>query len=255
MTAIFTKAPVGRGRSGESLSIEERILPHRFRGFERRHGLAAWRAGATPLQAHDRGARLHFSGAAVDEDGDGYNRGMSVAQRPDVESLPADLDSFLANFFSRRGWHSEIRYDSAENRLYLVVRLASSRLSADDRFFSLVEHFARAQDSLLRQRAGLPLQCRVFATDGSELTGTLHERGSSYLDDSARGAGMRRRLLLLSARRRFLLRVLPGALLWALAFAFLVGVVGLRFDIVVLVSLGALAIQAFVLMLTPGPRR
>jgi hypothetical protein len=173
---------------------------------------------------------------------------MSVPQRPDVESIPADLDSFLSNFFSRRGWHSEIRYDPAEDRLYLDVRLASARLSADDRFFSLVEHFARAQDTLLRRRTGLPLQCRVFATDGSELTGTLHERGSSYLDDGARGAGMRRRLFLLGFRRRLVLRVLPGIVLWALAFAFVVGVLGLRFYIALAVAIGALAIQALVLV-------
>ena len=83
-------------------------------------------------------------------------------ERPDVENIPGDLDRFLGNFFNRRGWRSEIKYDPAEDRLYLDVRLASAKLSADDRFFSLVEYFARAQDAVLRQRAGLPLQCRVF---------------------------------------------------------------------------------------------
>ena len=135
---------------------------------------------------------------------------MGVMERPDVENIPGDLDRFLGNFFSRRGWRSEIKYDPAEDRLYLDVRLANARLSADDRFFSLVEYFARAQDSVLRQHAGLPLQCRVFADDGRDLTGTLHARGSSYLDDNARGTGMRRRLLLLSFRRRFLARVAAG---------------------------------------------
>ena len=136
-------------------------------------------------------------------------------ERPDVENIPGDLDRFLGNFFSRRGWRSEIKYDPAEDRLYLDVRLESAKLSADDRFFSLVEYFARAQDSVLRQRAGLPLQCRVYTADGRDLTGTLHARGSSYLDDNARGTGMRRRLLMLSFRRRFVVRVLPGALAWA----------------------------------------
>ena len=133
-----------------------------------------------------------------------------MTERPDVENIPGDLDRFLGNFFNRRGWRSEIKYDPAEDRLYLDVRLANAKLSADDRFFSLVEYFARAQDAVLRQRAGLPLQCRVFTADGRDLTGTLHSRGSSYLDDNERGTGMRRRLLALSFRRRFILRVLPG---------------------------------------------
>jgi len=83
-----------------------------------------------------------------------------MARRPDVESIPADLDRFLATFFARGGWRSEIKYDPSDDRLYLEVRLESRRLSADDRFLSLVEYFARAQDAVLRQRAGLPLQCR-----------------------------------------------------------------------------------------------
>ena len=176
-------------------------------------------------------------------------------QRPDVENLPADLDRFLGNFYNRRGWRSEIKYDPAENRLYLDVRLASHKLSGDDRFFSLLEYFARSQDSVLRQSSGLPLQCRVFATDGSDLSGTLHKRGSSYLDDNARGTGMRRRLLWLSFRRRFLASILPGALLWAFAFIFVVGVVGLRVDIALAVSIGALTIQALVLWVASGRGR
>ena len=177
-----------------------------------------------------------------------------MTERPDVENLPGDLDRFLGNFFNRRGWRSEIKYDPAEDRLYLDVRLANAKLSADDRFFSLVEYFTRAQDSVLRQRAGLPLQCRIYTADGQDLTGTLHSRGSSYLDDNERGNGMRRRLLLLSFRRRFLARVIPGALLWALVFAVLVGIVGVRFDIVLLVAIGALAVQALVLWSSGGRR-
>jgi hypothetical protein len=175
---------------------------------------------------------------------------MGVMERPDVENIPGDLDRFLGNFFSRRGWRSEIKYDPAEDRLYLDVRLESAKLSADDRFFSLVEHFTRAQDAVLRQRAGLPLQCRVYTADGRDLSGTLHARGSSYLDDNERGSGMRRRLLMLSFRRRFIVRVLPGALLWAVVFAVLVGVVGLRLDVVLAIALGALAVQAVVLWST-----
>jgi hypothetical protein len=178
---------------------------------------------------------------------------MGVMERPDVENIPGDLDRFLGNFFSRRGWRSEIKYDPAEDRLYLDVRLAGDRLTDDDRFYSLVEYYARAQDTVLRQRAGLPLQCRVYAADGRDLTGTLHARGSSYLDDNARGHGMRRRLLLLSFRRRFVWRVLPGAVLWAVVFALLVGVVGLPFDLVLVIAIGALAVQA--VLLWSGARR
>ena len=177
-----------------------------------------------------------------------------MTERPDVENIPGDLDRFLGNFFSSRGWSSEIKYDPAEDRLYLDVRLESAKLSADDRFFSLVEYFARAQDSVLRQRAGLPLQCRVYTADGRDLTGTLHARGSSYLDDNARGTGMRRRLMMLSFRRRFLVRVLPGAFAWAAVFAVLVGVVGLRVDVVLAIALGALAVQAVVLSSTARRR-
>jgi len=168
-----------------------------------------------------------------------------MARRPDVESIPADLDRFLATFFARGGWRSEIKYDPSDDRLYLEVRLESRRLSADDRFLSLVEYFARAQDAVLRQR-GLPLQCRLYAADGSELTTLLHSRGSSYLDDNARGSGMKRRLAWLGFRRRFFLRILPGAVLWAATFVFIVNVIGLTPSLAMLVALAALGLQAVV---------
>ena len=174
---------------------------------------------------------------------------MSMAKRPDVESIPADLDRFLGTFFNRRGWRSEIKFDPAEDRLYLEVRLESPTLSADDRFLSLVEYFARAQNAVLRQGAGLPLQCRLYGSDGSELTGVLHTRGSSYLDDDARGSGMRRRLAWLGFRRRFFARVAPGALLWTTALILVVGVMGVPLDVAVVVALLALGVQALVLFL------
>jgi hypothetical protein len=180
---------------------------------------------------------------------------MDAMQQPEVEHIPANLDDFLSTFFSRGGWRSEIKYDHAEDRLYLNVRLERAKLSADDRFLSLVEYYTRAQDAALRQRSGLPLRCRLFAADGRELTITLHTRGSSYLDDNARGSGMRRRLLWLGFRRRFLVRVVPGALLWALAFAFLVAVAGVPFDVVILVAIGALIVQSLVLFSLAGRRR
>jgi hypothetical protein len=174
---------------------------------------------------------------------------MSMAKRADVESIPADLDRFLGAFFNNRGWRSEIKFDPAEDRLYLEVRLESRSLSADDRFLSLVEYFARAQDAVLRQQAGLPLQCRLYSSDGHELTTVLHARGSSYLDDDARGSGMRRRLAWLGFRRRFFVRIAPGALLWAAALVFVVGVVGVRLDVAVLVALLALGVQTVALLL------
>ena len=73
----------------------------------------------------------------------------------------------------------------------------------DDRFLSLIEYFARAEDTVLRQRDGVKLQCRLYGADGGELTTTLHTRGSSYLDDNSRGSRMRRRLAWLGFRRRF----------------------------------------------------
>lgn len=168
----------------------------------------------------------------------------------DVEHIPHDLDRFLGNFFNRRGWRSEIKYDPAENRLYLDVRLAASRLSRDDRFLSLVAYFIRAQDAVLRQRSSVKLQCRLFAADGSELTTVLHTRGSSYLDDNGRGSGMRRRLAWLGFRRRLLLRILPSMLLWMLTFVLVVGVLGLSLDVALLLSFGALLTQYAVIYLT-----
>jgi hypothetical protein len=180
---------------------------------------------------------------------------MSMAKRPDVESIPADLDRFLGTFFNSRGWRSEIKFDPAADRLYLEVRLEGQKLSADDRFLSLVEYFARAQDAVLRQQAGLPLQCRLYATDGREITTVLHTRGSSYLDDDARGSGMRRRLAWLGFRRRFFARVAPGALLWATALIFVVNVVGVRLDVAIAIALLALGAQAIVLFLLTSRRR
>jgi hypothetical protein len=171
---------------------------------------------------------------------------MTMAQHQDVEKIPADLDRFLGTFFNKRGWSSEIKYDSAANRLYLEVRLASRRLSEDDRFLSLVEYFARAEDAVLRRNSGLPLNCRLYSTDGSELTTLLHARGSSYLDDNARGTGMRRRLAWLGFRRRFVARILPGALLWAAALVVVVGVMRVPLDVTLAVVLVALGVQAVV---------
>ena len=210
-------------------------------------------AGIAPSDGEDKRDGHATTGPsqrpAADDTGDGYNRSVSTAKRPDPERIPADLDRFLGTFFTTRGWHSEIKFDPAEDRLYLEVRLESLKLSADDRFLSLVEYFARAQDAVLRRQAGLPLQCRLYASDGRELTTMLHTRGSSYLDDDARGSGMRRRLAWLGFRRRFFVRVAPGTLLWAATLVFVVGVVGLPLGIAIGSALLALGFQAIALFL------
>jgi hypothetical protein len=167
----------------------------------------------------------------------------------DIERIPTDLDRFLASFFDRRGWSSEIKYDPADNQLYLDVRLASGKLSADDRFLSLVEYFTRVQDAVLRKDSDIKLQCRLYGADGNELTTVLHMRGSSYLDDDRRESGMRRRLAWLSFRRRFLVRTVPGALLWTATYVLVVAVIGVPIDIAIMVSFGALLLQYGILFL------
>jgi hypothetical protein len=66
---------------------------------------------------------------------------------------------------------------------------------------------------------------------------------------------MRRRLLILSFRRRFIWRVLPGALLWALVFTVLVGYVGMPISLVLVVAFAAIAVQALLIWSTAGRRR
>ncbi len=176
-------------------------------------------------------------------------------QRPDVEHIPADLDRFLGNFFDRRGWTTEIKFDPDEDRLFLHVKLGTGRLSEDDRFFSLVEYFVRAQAALLRRASGLTLQCRLFAADGTDLTGRLHDRGGVYLDDGSRGPVMRRKLAWLGFRRRLVRTLVPTTLLWALAFAVVVGVIGLSFSTAMWIAVVALVVQGAVLSLTTSRGR
>jgi hypothetical protein len=160
-----------------------------------------------------------------------------------VERLPADLDRFLGNFFARGGWRSAITYDPHASRLCLEVRLADARLSADDRFFSLLEYYIRAQRMVLRGTSGVQLQCRIYAADGSDLTARLQSRAARYLDDNRHGAQMRRRLMVLSLRRRLFSRVIPTIVLWVAAIAFTVAVIGLPFATTVTVTLVALLLQ------------
>lgn len=180
---------------------------------------------------------------------------MSQSRRPDVERLPADLDRFLAAFFDSGGWQAEIKFDPAADLLFLDVRLETGQLLDDDRFFSLVEHFARTQARSLRRAAGLSLRCRLYAVDGADLTGLLHQRAARYLDDDEHGATMRRRLAWLGFRRRFVRAVLPGAALWAGAFAIVTGVIGLSLPVAVALGLGALALQALATSAIAARRR
>lgn len=171
---------------------------------------------------------------------------MKGERRPQVERLPADLDRFLGDFFDRRSWRAEIKYDPVENLLFLDVRLESGRLCHDDRFFSLVEYFARAHRGVLRRAGGVSFKCRLFDPNGADLTTVLHQRGSAYLDDLERGSSMRRRLAWLGLRRRLLHEVLPSALLWAGAIVLVTGPIGLPLPIAVAVTLGAVGVQAAV---------
>jgi hypothetical protein len=180
---------------------------------------------------------------------------MSATSEHYVESLPADLDRFLDNFFAKKGWRSEIEYDAAAARLCLRLKLADMRLYADDRFFSLVEYYVRAQRSFLRQNGGVQLQCKLTASDGTDLTPQLQRLGATYLDDATRGSQMRRRLAWLGFRRRFVRRLLPGSLLWGAAVSLLV----LRFHIPLPVTMflcfSAVLVQAAFIQFTSVRRR
>ena len=180
---------------------------------------------------------------------------MKGERRPQVERLPADLDRFLGDFFDRRSWRAEIKYDPVENLLFLDVRLESGRLSQDDRFFSLVEYFARAHRGQLARAGGLSFKCRLFDPEGADLTTVLHQRGSAYLDDRERGSTMRRRLGWLGLRRRLVRAVLPSSLLWAGAIALVTGPIGLPLPTAVAVALGAVAVQAAVTSGATSARR
>ncbi len=182
-----------------------------------------------------------------------YNRRMRGRPRPDVEHLPDDLDRFLGAFFDCRDWQAEIKFDPAQDLLFLDVRLESGRLSDDDRFFSLVEHFARAQRAVLRTAGGLSFRCRLFAPNGADLTTVLHQRGAAFLDDHERGAAMRKRLAWLGFRRRLVRSLAPMAVLWAGTLALVTVVIGLPLPEAALLAAGGLGLQVL-LRATPAPR-
>jgi len=177
-------------------------------------------------------------------DRDRYNADMKTTTRPDVERLPADLDRFLSDFFDSRDWQAEIKFDPVANLLFLDVRLATGRLSNDDRFFSLVEHFSRTRHAVLRAAGSLSFRCRLYAPDGADLTARLHERGSAYLDDHERAPAMRRRLMWLGLRRRLVRDVAPMTAVWTAAVAVITLVVGLPVNLALVLAAGGIGLQA-----------
>ena len=66
---------------------------------------------------------------------------------------------------------------------------------------------------------------------------------------------MRRRLAWLGFRRRFFVRVAPGALLWAAALVFVVGVIGLRLEVAIGITLLAFCIQTITLFILASRNR
>lgn len=168
---------------------------------------------------------------------------MSAESHGNLEGIAAELDSFLGAFFNRTGWRSEVKFDPATDRLYLVVRLANDRLSTDDRFLALVEHFTRLRGGHLRQSTGLRLESRLFSVEGSEITSALRSRGAHHLDDDARAVRMRRRLGWLGLQQHLVRRVLPGALLWATALVLVVAVIGLPMNLALILAVVAVTVQ------------
>jgi hypothetical protein len=180
---------------------------------------------------------------------------MERQRHTDVECLPADLDRFLTTFFDRREWRADIKFDPSLNLLYLDVRLESPRLSDDDRFFSLVEYFSRAQRGALHAAGGLSFRCRLYDADGADLTQVLHQRGSAFLDDVEQGSTMRRRLAWLGFRRRLLRHVVPATLLWAGAVAVVRGAIGLPLATTIALAFAALAVQVALVSLPTARQR
>ena len=93
-----------------------------------------------------------------------------------VEEMPADFDRFVGGFFPRKAWTCRVKYDHRETRLFLEVTLADSRLSADDRFLTLLAFYARSQRLFLRQNAGIELQCRAAQRAGNRPLGRRARR-------------------------------------------------------------------------------
>jgi hypothetical protein len=163
-----------------------------------------------------------------------------------IESIPRELDRYLDGFYARKCWRASLGYEPHAGRWLLEIRLTDATLRNDDRFFSLLEHFVRTQRHLVRQTSGDIFLCSLLDADGRDMTARQHSRGSSFLDDAEKAPAMRRRLTILGVRRRFWTALLPGAFLWAAAFALMLGVFHFTVQLALLITMAALALQLLV---------
>ena len=173
----------------------------------------------------------------------GYNGCMSERAERYVETLASDLDSFLADFFPRKKWQSRVQYDHRAHRFFLDVTIRDAGLAGDERFVSLVALYSRGQRRVMRERAGLELHCRLFSTEGADLTARLRSAESSYLADGA-GSQIGRRLAWLGFRQRLVRHFIPRSLLWGAAIVLLVAGLGFTVSEAVLLCFAALLAQA-----------
>jgi hypothetical protein len=166
-----------------------------------------------------------------------------------VEEMPADFDRFVGGFFPRKAWTCRVKYDHRDTRLFLEVTLADSRLSADDRFLTLIAFYARSQRLFLRQNAGIELQCRLLSEEGTDLSDGV--RGAeSRLDDETTAPALGRRLAWLGFRRKFVRSFLPRTLLWAGVIAVLTYGLGFSLTLSIGLCLIATLVQAVLTGLT-----
>jgi len=166
-----------------------------------------------------------------------------------VEEMPADFDRFVGGFFPRKAWTCRVKYDHRETRLFLEVTLADSRLSADDRFLTLLAFYARNQRLFLRRNAGIELQCRLLTEQGTDLSDGV--RGAeSRLDDETTAPALGRRLAWLGFRRKFVRSFLPRTLLWAGVIAVLTYGLGFSLTLSIGLCLIATLVQAVLTGLT-----
>jgi hypothetical protein len=166
-----------------------------------------------------------------------------------VEEMPADFDRFVGGFFPRKAWTCRVKYDHRDTRLFLEVTLADSRLSADDRFLTLIAFYARSQRLFLRQNAGIELQCRLLSEEGTDLSDGV--RGAEgLLDDETTAPALGRRLAWLGFRHRFVRSFLPRTLLWAGVIAVLTYGIGFSLTLSIGLCLIATLIQTVLTGLT-----
>jgi hypothetical protein len=180
---------------------------------------------------------------------------MSERTERYVESLSADLDRFLADFFPRRKWRSRVRYDHRARRFFIDVTLRDPELVGDDRFLSLLAFYSRGQKALLHERAGFDLSCRLYSEEGADLTPRLKSAEDTYGSDAQRGALIGRQIAWLGFRRRLLTQFIPRSLLWAAVIVALVLLLGISVTTALVLCIAALAVQMALIVVTPGRHR